>query len=704
MKKLSTYLIPLLFGVIFIPIPLVGDFHFESAMFVTIIGCFWGGLKAGNSILKKDSVLLIKIFRSVYLFGFPLLVFAVLRNCLTVHGAGFWILIPIPGILFGVAIGRFFRKLIVPFPAFFTLLSLLFVSLGVLLIEFLTLPQVYFFNHIWGIWPGPIYDETVLINSGFIFFRFITLGWILVLWLLPDWKSSKKTKPVVFLVILGLISGYFFLPDLGIITPRSHLKDTLKEYGTEHFDLYYSDLTFEDEEIKYWALKHEFHFQQIVGLLEIDWPENRKIESYMYANAWQKKKLVGAKFTSYVPIWLKQDQLHIAKKHLGGTLKHELVHVISKQFGNRLFNGSWSIGLVEGLAEGIAKDASSQSTLNQILAADPPFPTPKQMKNALSFSGFYSSAGSISYTTTGSFVGYLLENYPVSNFKEAYSNSSFESSYQIPFDSLVIAWQRSLPIVEIDSVDQQVSNFIFSQQSIFQKPCPHTVSWQRELWDRILYLESYQNKAEALSVIDALYAMVPENLIIKRKWIRYQLENGNLDGAFNSIAREDSLSTFSFLKADAAALSGDWERAYNQLKTIGSSVSQNFIYSFQLREDSLQWNYFLGTRYQNKIPLISDFTYLNTSNQLLSIEKAIEMNHYSGVLPAFSDLAFQREKNLDWFNTYETIIDRLVFLNEFGEAQNWITEIEQLPLRPRYQERLQEQKEWMRFGKKHHSN
>ncbi len=244
---------------------------------------------------------------------------------------------------------------------------------------------------------------------------------------------------------------------MNVISPRQTLKEQLSIHKeTKHFDLYFDESNFSKEEVEFWAIRHEFHLDQIIQELEIDWPENRKIESYLYANAWQKKRLVGAKFTSYVPIWLDQDQLHIAKQQLDRVLKHELVHAISKQFGNKLFNGSWSIGMIEGVAEAVARDASSESTLDQIIAAELPYPSASDMQNALSNSGFYGSASSISYTTAGSFVRFLLDNYPVENFKKAYPQHNFEDSYPVSFDKLVSGWDQNLNLIAIDSVDQQV--------------------------------------------------------------------------------------------------------------------------------------------------------------------------------------------------------------------------------------------------------
>lgn len=692
-------LVPVFLGCLLLPLPLLGDFHFESAILAAVLGCFWGAISASRLILKNDTKVIAKVLRAIYLFGLPLFLFSIFRGCFTWHGLGFWILIPIPAVLFGISIGRFYRKIMAPIPAALTLLTLLFISVGVLLIEFLTLPQVYFFNHVWGAWPGPIYDETVKVGWNLIFFRGITFAWILFLWFLPDWKKSVLKKVGIVTSLLILFSSYMFLTEFGVITPRSALQNQFKAYETKHFDIYYPGSHFTEKEIEYWALKHEFHFEQISTQLEVDWPENKKIESYLYSSAWEKKRLVGAKFTSYVPIWLEQDQLHIAKEHLDGVLKHEMVHVISKQFGNSLFNGSWSIGLIEGLAEGIAKDASSESTLDQIMAADPPYPSVEQMKSALSFKGFYSSAGAISYTTAGSFVSYLLEEYPVSDFKEAYASSDFKSAYQVPFDTLVAGWQHSLPRVSIDSLDQQNSEYIFSQRSIFQKSCPHVVTPIMELWDDIRFLETLDIYGEALPKIEKLNQMAPENLLIKQKWLQYQLRFEEYKNVVEQVSLNDTIPQFHLMKADAFAFQGDWDQAYNELENVWDILPHaslgNFKYSFELRSDTLNWVVFIRSRYQDQLPNAVSSN-INLPNLVLLAQRAIELERFD-LLSTFPAILAREELNADWFNQYLSLIDRLVFLKDFEVAQQWIDHVSALELRPRHEERLQQQQEWLEF-------
>ncbi len=700
LKKVFRYLLPILLGCLLIPVPLLGDFHFESAMIAAIVGCFWGGILSSRSILKKDSQIIFRVLSYLYLFGLPLLVFSVITSCLSVNGVVLWILVPIPSVLFGVAIGRFFRRVMVPVPMIFTILTILFISLGVLVIEFLTLPQVYYYNHVWGHWPGPIYDETVQISTSLLFFRGITLLWVLLLWFLPDWKKSISTKIISASAIAGLCFGYVFLAEFGIVSPRNDLQQELSfHYETDHFRLYADEGFFSEEELEYWALKHEFFFDQIVNQLEISWPEGRMIESYLYANAWQKKELVGAKFTSYVPIWLEQDQLHIAKQHLNNVLLHELVHVVSKQFGNDLFNGSWSIGLIEGLAEAIAKDASSESTLDQIMAAKNNYPTAEKMKSALSFFGFYADAGAISYATSGSFVKYLLENYPVSSFKQAYASSSFETSYSVPFEELVSGWHASLPILEVDSVDQQTSNRIFSQQSIFQRACPHSLTEIQQLWDDLQYYRVTEQKEPEDITLRALINLNSDNLIIKREWVRNRLESMDFETVETSVSNDEEDPILQIFKADALALQGRWNEAFEQLSVVQellpNPMPRNFTYSFDARSDSLSWKAFVDSRYND---VFSTPTNIGTlASNTLSLNELLIEQDFNEQISGYANSLIVRDKLEDWFDIYVLLIDQLIYMKEFDLAAQWIAEVEALELRPRYRERLSEQQQWLDF-------
>ncbi|WP_040516852.1 hypothetical protein [Gracilimonas tropica] len=702
MKRKLPYILPVLCGLVLLPIPLLRDLHFESAMLAGTVGCFWAGIRSASSF-KDDFFETLHILSRIYLTAVPLFIFALISGCLTLDGVGFWIFIPFPSAFFGAAVGRLIRMTRIPFPKFITTLILLSCGIGIWLLEFFSFPQVYFYNHVWGLWPGPIYDESVTLTGSFFYFRGLTFLWIVLLWVIPDWSQNLQTKLITALALTSLLFSYLNLDEAGIISPTKTIQQQLGgHHQTEHFELYYDEDFYTEKEINYWATRHEFYFQQITNSLEIEWPEGRKVESYLYAHAWQKKEITGAKFTSYVPVWLQQDQLHIAKQQLDGVLKHEMVHVISKQFGNNLFNGSWSIGLIEGLAEGIAKDASSRSTLHQIVAAEQPYPTAGEMKSALSFWGFYGSAGAISYSTAGSFVKFLMDTYPVEHVKNVYSGMDFETEYGQSFEELVSDWHKMLEQTPMDSIDQQVSELIFAQRSLFQKECPHSVTQELRLWDEYQYQLADRDSLEAYDILDELYIINPQNEFVKEAWIREQLHQGNYERAAQAITPKDSLLELQILKADALFLSGSFSAADSLLKEVRpkilSSNARNFKYTQELRADSLQWDFHTRRRYQNFYPDRVSFQRQNLPNKMLSLNNALHEDNPK-LVQEYAGFVSDHDLHSDWFDIYEDTIHQLAWMGDFESAELWLRSVKRLDLRLRFQERLHEQQTWLGFIK-----
>lgn len=688
-------------GALLLFVPLLRDFHFESAMLAGIIGCFWAGIRSSKTKTDSDFFSALKILGFLYLSGFPLFVYALSSGCLTFDGFAFWLLIPFPSVLLGSAVGRLIRKFKFPFPRTLTFIVLLFCALGVWVIEFFSFPQVYFYNHVWGIWPGPIYDETVQLTGAFIYFRLLTFFWIILLWILPGWSRNTQTKFITALALLSLLFSYLNLDEAGIISPRESIQRQLGgQHQTEHFDLYFDPQFYNTQEIKYWAERHEFYFHQIIEELNVKLPEERKIESYLYAHAWQKKSITGAKFTSYVPIWLEQDQLHIAKQQLERVLKHELVHVVTKQFGNRLFNGSWSIGLIEGLAEAIAGDASSESTLHQIVAGEKPLPAAEEITTSLSFWGFYSNAGAISYTTTGSFIKYLLDYYPITDLKKAYRTSDFADSYSTSMDTLVEGWHQTLRNTPLDSVDQQVSEFIFAQQSLFEKPCPHSVTRELRLWDRYQFNLVSRDTLAAHRTLNLLYNEYPNNELVKRSWMRSQLLQQNYKLAASAITPKDTLLTLQVLQADALFLDENYQQANRLLSQLAprieSSQAPNLRFTLDLRSDHLQWSYHVKRRYQGVFVDSSSFAQLNLPNQMLSLNKALLENQHEWIR-LYALLLSSHNPNPHWFDIYESTIDKLAYMGEFDLAKTWLQLASDADLRLRYQQRLDSQRHWLQY-------
>lgn len=701
-------LIPLGLGLIALAIPLLRDFHIESALLAAFVGCLWAGWKAAqNNSEKSDLKHCLSILGYLFLFGLPLLIFATLTGCFSIHGLGFWILYPVPSVFFGYAVGRLIRIWEVPLGKWFTIILLLIVAFGVLLYEFYNYPQVYFFNHVWGGWPGPIYDETVKITGSLIYFRLLILFWILLLWYIPDFKSNNKARWLVIFSVAALAFGYTRLPKAGIISPGSYIQQQLGGLKqTPHFNIYFAKDYYSSDEINRVALEHEFYLGQIVSQLQISKPDsNHKIESYLYAHPWQKKKLVGAKFTSYVPVWLEQDQLHIAKQQLSGSLKHEMVHVLAKQFGNELINASWSIGLIEGLAVAVSPDISEMSTIDQIVVSEKPLPTADEMEHAFSPLGFYGGRSGVNYTTAGSFVQYLLKNYPVASFKEAYRKGSISGAYQVSFEKLIEEWHGHLERVSVDSADQRIARRLFSMPSLFEKECPHVLSDFAVHWDNYRFHLAERDTSSAISSLDEAYRLKRDNLFIKAEWTFRNLKAGNPGKVQKEAAIKDTLADLQLLYADAFALTKDYAEAKKYLNKGAELFKDDpeadslFKAALETRLDSLQWGYYLDLRYNNRFFKKEVYRNLLYRSKVRTVEQAIEKKQWSK-LSTYSRELYEFPADTQYFDTYLQMLHTLGYLQKWDLAEKWLTKLNSLHKRQRYRERLQQESSWIAFMKK----
>ncbi|MDZ7716591.1 MAG: hypothetical protein U5J95_10295 [Balneolaceae bacterium] len=607
-----------------------------------------------------------------------------------------------PSVFFGFSIGRALRYWNMPYRRLCIVIILLAISIGGLLIEIFNLPQVYFFNHVWGYWPGPIYDESVQLTGSLFYFRGLTLFWVLLFWFLPNFLKDRQTQWIVLFSVIAIAFSYVYLSEAGIISPRTYLKQQLKgQVDTEHFEIYYDSSQYTDYEIQLIAREHEFHYQQITEKLDLA-EENRKIESYLYGHPWQKKQLVGAKFTSYVPVWLDQDQLHIAKQQIKGSLKHELVHVMAKQFGNKLFNASWSIGLIEGLATAVDGGQSTTSTLNQIVYAEKPLPGTDEMEATLDPLGFYGGRSTVSYITMGSFVQYLLNNYPVNDFKKAYRSASISDSYNKALSELVAEWKESLKDTKLDSTDESQARQLFSIPSLFEKQCPHVVSAFGEAWDHYNYTWAQGDTAKALKHLTKAVGLRPQNLRVKSEWVYQSLKAGELYPVQFEAALQDSSAELQMLYADAFALDDEFAIAQNHVAKAAMLVNQQknneLSDALATRTDLWQWKRYLELTYKNKKLEAEEFKRVYYRTKIRAIEKEITDKNPEN-LTIYSQSLLPLPIDEKYMLQYLSMIHHLGYNGEIELAEKWILKLQEENLRPRHKQLLSEEKGWINFLK-----
>ena len=108
------------------------------------------------------------------------------------------------------------------------------------------------------------------------------------------------------------------------------------------------------------------------------------------------------------PVWLSTPQVHVLAGQFEEIFPHELVHAFSRSFGMPILNASPAVGLVEGLAVAFEPPDGGPDASEQV-AAVMGGETADRLARSLDPFGFWGGRGAVSYTTTGSFVGYLCE-------------------------------------------------------------------------------------------------------------------------------------------------------------------------------------------------------------------------------------------------------------------------------------------------------
>ncbi len=538
--------------------PLVDDLGFEFAFLTAFMGSFAAGLmtvclvigwRSGTVRPAGLSVLLILLFGlSLSTLLLPLAVMFVKSwisgFCNVLEGLAFFLLLPCISVLWSTAVALLCAMVAkTRLRACLLFLGVLFASIGISVYRLATQPPVFAYNPIIGYFPGPIYDEVVVITATLLTARAIVLVSVLAmiagLYVCFDpstWKirpalllklrggspngggsenggsnggsvTADRAMRVLFLTSLAVLAAaYLYRAPLGIVIDRDHIQQTLGGHRqTEHFDIYYDLNAATDWYIDLIAREHEYQLDRITTYLEVPVPTKR-IASYIYANAAQKKRLMGAQYTSIERPG--SDEMHLNDAPFPHpVLRHELVHVVSAAFGNALYGGSYWIGFHEGLAEAVdwqdtPMNPHEWSRAMRELGLAPP------VENLLSMTGFWTAASSRSYTLCGSFVRFLIDRYGLPAFKQAFPDGAVEEAYGRDTAALIGEWEAFVDGISLREDQLRIARQRFIRPAIFRRRCPHEVA---ALNDRAWQAYNARRYADAVRDFDRMIALEPEN-------------------------------------------------------------------------------------------------------------------------------------------------------------------------------------------------
>lgn len=673
--------IPLSLGIVALFIPLLRDLHFESAMVASVLGCFAAAYVATRAREPiSEAANLLRVLSWVYLPAVVLLLVTLIRGCFSADGLLYWLFNPSLSVLFGYAIGRYFRVNGFKKPLRWANLVLVIVAVGIFLFEFFTLPQLYFFNHVWGHWPGPIYDEEVQFTTSVVVFRFITLCWVGVFWLMPHFKDRKQAQYLIFLFFGGLVLSYLRLSESGIISPNEYIETRLGgQLQTEYADVYYASDRIAEYDINRIAALNDFHISELRDTLKID--SEDRVSAYIYAHGWQKKRLTGAKFTSYVPVWTSRHQYHINRQAVDGSLRHELVHVLGKDFGNRLLNASWSIGLVEGLAVALSPAEQREATVDQMVKANEAWLEPDELEKLFSVTGFYRQAGPMSYTIAGSFVQYLLQNYPVEKFKEAYRRSSISAGYETPLDSLQAGWKQHLQTIELDQQERRAGLQAFAVPSIFDQDCPRQVTGYQAALDRSRFHLAERDTASALRALEQAMESEPN----EPRVVRHKMDLLAQQQRWEEVVEMDIPDSTRWLSslftyADGLRSSGRQQQAEEMLQDLDSLANEASSHRNEVSMRASHWDDLLLVTYNSAEVRLDHADRLSLTLQWIWLSQLHQQGHFDKLIEFASSL---QPRYHPAFHRQFLLISEYLATNGFSDtALNWLQTVNPDQMRP----------------------
>lgn len=569
----------LVYGIICLglwPWPVLQILHVESAAVIAASGFFLAGLLELKPLQRGTSPFL-AIGRQVVLLAVPLAMLSLslvwAPNCAYATGFAYFLVFAVPSVVLGASLAALIAASSVSRKRAVFILTGLAVMIGGVMYDLGLHPQFFTHNHVFGGVLGPIYEEDIRWRPSYGWFRLLTLGWSVLCLLaaasLTDRRPSFKRSIAILSTALGMGLIYLNAAALGINTTYGHLEQQLdKRTVTAGFVIHHTSDEHSQRRVQFVTDELEYHYAHLQDVLDIE--VDRRIHVYLYPNPFVRGRLTGSRFTSVTPVWLRRPQMHVLVSDSPRTITHELVHIVSREFGLPIINASPAVALIEGLAVALEAPSGGPSHDDLVLASLTRSGPDAQHRldaiaDRLSPLGFWTGRGAVAYSSSGSFVGYLLDAYGADPLKEVYRSGRFAKAYGKSLDELVEEWRGRLEQRQVVSAAAGQASFTrFSAPSLFERRCPHYVA---------PYRRSYYEAWEALEQDDWERALdhIRESLDERgdylpslRLALQLLLAEGRAEEARRLVDGIDSLdagASFEMLKADVYGLSGGTEEA-----------------------------------------------------------------------------------------------------------------------------------------------
>ncbi|MEZ4407880.1 MAG: hypothetical protein R3A52_15610 [Polyangiales bacterium] len=523
-----------------------------TALFASVLASVVGAglpvaLRARGEIATASQVTLASVGYALAVTALPLLTALahalVAPACDPGQGAVAALLVALPGpplaALLGVLLGAAFTRERVAT----TLAALLvpaFIAWSV--VRFYRSPAVFAYDPFFGFWPGALYDENVPLGLTQVTHRAGTLGWFVALaallqlaWRTDATLSLRGARSVAAwtVAVAGACVGlgiYVAGPALG---HRLDAGDVAERLGGEAWSrrcVVRFDRSIAIDDARLAARDCDVRVAQLEDFYGVRGP--RRVTVFLFANAEQKRALMGAADTYIAKPWRAEVYLQWAPfPH--PVLKHELAHVVA----GAMSSGFLRIptrgallplpGLIEGAAVAAAWEGEGDLTPHQWSRAMLEAGLAPRVR-ALTGLGFLASASVTAYTAAGSFCRWLHDTRGAERFRRVYDTGDFEGAYGEPLSSLESRWHAFLREVPLPDRALARARTRFRRASVFGRSCPLTLD---ALSDQAARLAASGDLTAARSAWARFTALDPTDLRARVEVARIDVRAGDLSAA-----------------------------------------------------------------------------------------------------------------------------------------------------------------------------
>jgi hypothetical protein len=349
-------------------------------------------------------------------------------------------------------------------------------------------PAAYVLDHLLGEWPGPIYDEALEVDGRLLLFRLATLAWAAALAAAAELglrlaRRRPARAPAAALALSLLLFGgaHAWLLLRGELATRWSIAAELGgRRNGERCDLVYpvEKPPWEAERL---ARDCEFEADDVAAALGIEHPP--RVTVFLYRDAAEKRRLVGAGSTDYTKPWLHEVHLTDAPAPLP-SLRHELTHALAASFarGPLRVPARWLVRVRAGLVEGLAVAVDlprGEWTVHQWTRAMRDLGLMPGIAGLLGPAGFLSAPKARAYAAAGSFLAFLLRRYGAAPVRRLYAGDSFEAAFGRPLPALAGEWSAFLDGVAVPDRLRAAAEARFRGESLLVRRCAREVAGLR---------------------------------------------------------------------------------------------------------------------------------------------------------------------------------------------------------------------------------